>query len=552
MTFRDSRLQFGKIIGVEGNKITVNASKLDCEFNESNILVEVGTFANCGGANGDTICIINKIMIQEIDRKVQNSLGESEFKPIQVNIVEISIIGHLKNGVFERGVERLPTIYCDCFLLSDEQTNTILETNIIEKDAKKYFKVTGEGQSEVYFNIDKLFGRHFAILGTTGSGKSWAVASIVQSVLNCYNHPRILFFDLHNEYPNAFGHGSDSAKEYKEKTNCTQWSDFTLPYWFMDLEEFIGIYHPDAGSSQKAEIKKIIVQLKTKDISDENLKEKISVDTPIFFDIDELINEFEKNRISAGTAVTKSEPWEKLKLKFESINKDTRFNFLRKAKDDKITLEDYFENLLGLTKSSQKYLQILDLSGLPSEVRNVCIGVLARLCFDYVYWDYDPEHLPFALVLEEAHSYIPEEESLEFALCRKRIERIAKEGRKYGLSLIVVSQRPSSISSTVLSQCGTFITLRLTSDLDQNKVKRFLPDTIESQASSLPSLRDGEAFVSGDAIKLPRKVQFRKPIPTPKSNDVKYHKSWTNGIPDSYNLKDIIKNWKLNYKQPKE
>ncbi|MDX2072643.1 MAG: ATP-binding protein [Haliscomenobacter sp.] len=192
------------------------------------------------------------------------------------------------------------------------------------------------------------------------------------------------------------------------------------------------------------------------------------------------------------------------------------------------------------------------LSGLPSEVRNICVGVLARLCFDYVYWDFDPEHLPFALVLEEAHSYIPEEDSVEFALSRKHIERIAKEGRKYGLSLIVVSQRPSNISSTVLSQCGTFITLRLTSDLDQNKVKRFLPDTLESQANTLPSLRDGEAFVTGDAIKLPRKVYFRKPSPTPKSNDVRYHKSWSEGIPSTYDLKEIVSNWKSNQKRSKK
>ncbi len=549
MTFRENDLKFGNIIGVEGNKISVKASKLDCEFKGKNILVEVGTFANCGGANGDTICIINKIEIKEVDKKSQNEAGDFNYRQEQINLVDISIIGHLKNGVFERGVDRLPTIYCDCFLLSDEQTNSILGTNIDKGDSTKYFKVTGDGQSEVYFNIDKLFGRHFAILGTTGSGKSWAVASIVQSVLNCYKHPKVLFFDLHNEYPNAFGHGTDVSDEYKSKTSCTPWNDFILPYWFMDFEEFVGIYYPDAGSSQKPELKKIIIDLKTKHIDDEILKSKISVDTPVFFDIDDLIGIFDTNINTAkGPALEK---WEKFKLKFEGINKDSRFDFLRKAKDSKITLEDYFENLLGLKNEQQKYLQILDLSGLPSEVRNICIGVLSRLCFDYVYWDYDPEHLPFALVLEEAHSYIPEGDSEEFALCRKRIERIAKEGRKYGLSLIVVSQRPSNISSTVLSQCGTFITLRLTSDLDQNKVKRFLPDTIESQASSLPSLRDGEAFVSGDAIKLPRKVQFRKPFPTPKSNDVKYHKSWTEGVPTSYDLKEIIKNWKLSYKQPK-
>ena len=194
-------------------------------------------------------------------------------------------------------------------------------------------------------------------------------------------------------------------------------------------------------------------------------------------------------------------------------------------------------------------MNILDLSGLPSNVRNVCIGVLARLCFDYKYWDLDPETLPMALVLEEAHTYIPEESSTRFSLCKERVERIAKEGRKYGLSLIVVTQRPSNISTTVLSQCGTYITLRLTNDHDQNNVKRLLPDALSGQADILPSLRDGEALVSGDGIKLPRKVLFRKPSPLPKSNDIAYHKSWGKELSEDYTTELAIRGWKVREKQ---
>jgi uncharacterized protein len=370
---------------------------------------------------------------------------------------------------------------------------------------------------------------------------------IIFIYLLSYNHPRILFFDLHNEYPNAFGHGTDKNEEYKNKTNCISWKNFSLPYWFMDLDEFVGIYHPDAGSNQKAEIKKLIIELKKQNIEEE-FKDRVSVDTPIYFDIDELIKTFHRKIAPEKTTKADKEHYETYILKFESINNDTRYAFLKKDKNNQISLEDYFTNLLGLKSDKSKYLNILDLSGLPTEVRNVCVGVLSRLCFDYSYWDLDPENLPFALVLEEAHSYIPDNTDKEFALSRKQIERIAKEGRKYGISLVVISQRPSNISTTVLSQCGTFITLRLTSDLDQNKVKRLLPDTLESQADILPSLRDGEALVTGDAIKLPRKVYFKKPSPMPKSNDIRYHISWTNGIPSNYNLKSIINSWKLREK----
>lgn len=205
-------------------------------------------------------------------------------------------------------------------------------------------------------------------------------------------------------------------------------------------------------------------------------------------------------------------------------------------------MSDYFTNLLGLY-DKDKYLNILDLSGLPSEVRNIIVGILTRLCFDFKYWDLDPENLPLTLVPEEAHNYIPEEESAKFSLCKRRVERVAKEGRKYGISLLVVTQRPSNISTTVLSQCGTFITLRLTNDLDQNKVRRLLPDTLGGQVDALPSLRDGEALVSGDGIKLPRKVRFNSPSPMPKSNDVRYHNSWTVGKPENYTISEIVDFW---------
>ncbi len=237
-----------------------------------------------------------------------------------------------------------------------------------------------------------------------------------------------------------------------------------------------------------------------------------------------------------------------MKLKIDDINKDSRYLFLKRNKQSKKELATYFIDLFGLNENSNKYLNIIDLSGIPSEVRNACIGVLSRLCFDYCYWDLDPENLPLALVLEEAHNYIPEETHSDNILCKRRIEKIAKEGRKYGLSLVVVSQRPSNVSTTVLSQCGTFITLRMTNDIDQSKIKRLLPDMLGDQANVLPSLRDGEALVSGDAIKLPTKVYFNKPNPEPRSNDVRYHVSWTKGTPELYSVEKIINSWKMREK----
>lgn len=523
MSFRIPNHAFGKVRSVDGSSILTKAEVLQTTNPQLN--VEVGAFVNCGGMHGDTICSINRVTIDE------NKANE------EIKLVELSVVGSIDDvGGFSRGVEQLPTISCDVYLLNGEQVNRIMG---VDSGNKKFFKVgtrSIRGAGDVYIDLDKMLGRHTAILGTTGSGKSSTVSTILQSILRDYPYPRVLVFDIHNEYTHAF-----EQEPWTEKVNSIKWEDFSLPYWFFDLEEFISIYYPSAGSTQKMILKTFIEDLKKAQVPEEE-REKISVDSPVYFNINDLIAKI-KDREEQETTASKKDPWNKLLLKINSINEDSRYSFLRKDLNERISLAAYFDKLLGIIETNPTYISILDLSGLPAEVRSVCVGILSRLCFDFRYWDMDPENLPLALVLEEAHSYIPEESSSDYALCLQRIEKVAKEGRKYGLSLIVVTQRPSNVSPTVLSQCGTFIVLRLTSDLDQNKVKRILPDTIGNQSNIFPSLRDREALVTGDAVQLPGKVLFDKPSPWPKSNDVQFHKAWSEGVPHGYDTDEIIKGW---------
>ncbi|APQ77693.1 hypothetical protein CF060_13625 [Clostridium botulinum] len=534
MDLRLKDLCFGKVCSVDGSQIVIKADNLKMVSEKENIHVEVGSFVNCGGFHGDTICIVTRIQIEEVEKR------NGEMK--ENKIVNLSIVGSINDGnKFTRGVDQLPPISCDSYLLKGNQINYLLGVNdSADKEGKKYFNVGRRSMKEggeVYFDLDRLLGRHVAILGTTGSGKSSTVARIAQSILRDYPYPRLIFFDIHNEYPSAF------SGQWEEKANCIEWGKFSLPYWFLDLEEFINIYYPSAGGTQKMYIKELIEELKRENVGNQTIKQRISVDSPIFFDIDKLIRKIEEKRDVAKKA--DQDTLNKIILKLKSINDDTRFKFLRIGKESKQSLIEYFTLLFGLKQDDPKYISVLDLSGLPTEVRAICVGVLARLCFDYSYWDIDPENLPIALILEEAHSYIPEENSAEYSICLERIEKIAKEGRKYGISLIVVSQRPSNLSSTVLSQCGTFITLRLTSDSDQNKIRRLLPDTLGEQANILPSLRDGEALVTGDAMVLPGKVYFEEPNPRPKSNDVRFHKAWTQGVTKEYDIEKIILDWQV-------
>ena len=539
MNKKDLRLpdyRFGRVIEVDGNTITLRAENL---FTQTSPIYycEVGAYVNCGGEHGNTLCIVNKIRIEEVQR-YKSGTNELSYYTEEIKKVTLSIIGSIIDGAFDRGTSRLPTIGCHAYFLNDEQINSIIGNN--NKFSDEYFLVTDDEKEKVYLNLDKIVGRHTAILGTTGSGKSSTVASLIQSILECYKHPRFVFFDLHNEYPAAFGHGGKEVTKLKEKTNCISWGEFNLPYWFLNLEEFLEVFYPSAGASQEVALKEIIQELK---IENSNLsadyKKRISADTPCFFKLEDLIDKLKEK--DEKNSPSKKE-YTKIISRLESIYNDSRYIFLRRTESSKTTLSDYLKLMLGLHEN-QKYLNIYDLSGLPSEVRNVCIGVLSRLFFDFKFWDSDPESLPLAMVLEEAHSYIPENSDKKFSLCRERIERIAKEGRKYGIGLFVVTQRPSNISTTVLSQCGTYITLRLTNDVDQNKVQRLLPDTLAGQTDILPSLRDGEALISGDGIKIPRRVKFKKPDPSPKSNDVRYHISWKQGLPENHDINEVTTRW---------
>lgn len=540
-TLRNSELKFGCIKEVDGNSITVKADYLEREYNGQTLFAEVGAYVNCGGIHGNTICTVTKVQIVEVEKTIKIDNG-FDVVPDERKIVTLSLVGCAIDHKFQRGVKKLPTINCDVYFLTSDQVNNLIGIDLTED--KEHFCVTEhDDDDQTYLNLDKLMGRHTAILGTTGSGKSCTVASIIQSILDSYECPRILFFDIHNEYPAAFGFNKKSpADSYKKRTNTIPWNDFSLPYWFLDLEEFFGVYNLEPGSNQKAILKEHITKLKEEYAEKNKLTDiLISADTPIFFDIDSLIKNLVSSKDSAS-GVAGKKPYESIILKLESIRTDTRYSFLHNNIPLETKISTYFESILGLD-DCEKFLNILDLSGLPAEVRAVVVGVISRLCFDFKYWDLNPEDIPLNLVLEEAHTYIPEDSDAKFNICKERVERIAKEGRKYGIGLTVVTQRPSNVSTTVLSQCGTYIALRLTNDIDQNKIKRLLPDTLAGQVDFLPSLRDGEAFVTGDSINLPRKVQFKVPNPMPNSNDVKYHKSWKIGKPADYSLSALISSW---------
>ena len=400
-----------------------------------------------------------------------------------------------------------------------------------------------------YARVDRLFGRHTAVVGTTGSGKSWTVASLLQNSMEILPHTRLIFLDLHDEYRKAF---PAYFERLNRKVSHILSQNLKLPYWCLNVDElqelFVSKEH--AAPNQVALFRSIIRELRTEqseklDIDDN----QFSVDTPVYFSFDELLTKLDElnTQMVPGATKPKQGPHHgklsNLIMRMEAIQTDPRYGFLfPKERMDNQGLVELFEELLGFTNNTQ--MTVIDLSGLPSEVLSVIVGILCRLAFEYKYWDLDPQHLPLTIILEEAHNYLPNSDLARHRICLERVERVAKEGRKYGVHLIVISQRPSELSETVLSQWANFIAMRLTNPNDQQYVRKLLPDFLAVNVDMLPYLRTGEAVLVGEAVELPTRVRIPKPDPQPKSHDVKYYEGWQTGVPDEYSVERVIARWR--------
>ena len=539
MSVRSNKLCIGHVIAVDGSAITVEASVLKVQLEGgTEAHVTVGSLINCGGDHGDVLCIVTRAWQELVDRIDPDDQLKRVLRDVKK--VELTIVGAITDG-FRRGVDQLPPVGSQAYFVTGAAFDEILDKSLDEATKAKLFAVgqrVATGSGDARLDLDKFFGRHAAVLGTTGSGKSYTVAALAQSVLTSYARPRLVIFDIHNEYSPAF------QGQFKDRSTTISWTDFRLPFWMLTFAEFADVFTGGSlGSNQRALLADQILNVRRSSSANPFEKDdpRISVDTPIPFRWDDLVinlDAYINGLTTKGDKGSLPEMLEKMKAK----HRDPRYDFLFEESENIERVSQFFELLFGLS-NRDSHVTILDLSGLPAEIRSTAIGVLGRLFFDYRYWDTNAEHLPVALVLEEAHSYIPADPDKRYSIAIESIERIAKEGRKYGLSIVVVSQRPANVSATILSQCGTFIALRLTSDVDQTRVLRLLPDTLGDQGSLLSSLRDGEAIVSGDGITLPGRVRFSAPSPLPGSADIRFHRAWQDGPPEGYQVKTIIDRW---------
>ncbi len=571
-----------KIINVSSTSISieiVDPSLFDDQFN-------LGSYIKIPYKNNDTkfvIGIIENYRIKDEDN------GDEETESTQPSFVlEVKLTGTLEiNGsesTFERGGHGIPLPPNNGIaLLSEEELSSIFTTRIKENEQFHFSKLT-TNDLKVPVNGNKFFNKHFAIVGSTGSGKSHTVAKVLQQAVNSknsgytgLNNSHIVIFDIHGEYEQAF-----------PEANVLNATNLTLPYWMLNGDELEQLFL-DTGDrnnyNQSSVLRKVITENKKKHNSD---IDKIHFDSPLKFDIQEVYNclfniqtETVNSKASDRYMIvgecgsykngesTKSEdgvelsPQQRIEKYFESKlqfypsksqsvtsgtyadgtldkfierleNKlqNTRLEFLFGEKSRDISFEETVKQFIGYENSKESNVTIINLGGIPFEVLSITVSLISRILFNFGFFfskllsNGQKAETPLLLLYEEAHIYVPKSDLLKYRSSKLAIERIAKEGRKYGVTLGIVSQRPSEISETIFSQCNNFIAMRLTNPEDQNYVKRLLPDTLGNLTETLPTLQSGEALLIGESITLPSLVKIDRCDPEPKSSDIEYFEIW--------------------------
>jgi len=525
------------------------------------------------------IGVIQKITRTAVEQKLGptdvDGEGAEEVFP-EVNLVRVSLIGTLidlaggKPNVFRRTLETVPEIEANCFSLEGERLTKFMEV---------ISAVTGTGQrlslghytldqnAEAFINGNKLFQRHAVVVGSTGSGKSWTTARLLEQVAALDNANAIVF-DIHGEYGSLVGDGFRHLRVAGpsdiEAGRGLGDGVLHLPYWLLSYEALVSMFvdRSDQNAPNQAMLmSRTVIDAKTaylKAGSHADVLAAFTIDSPVPFQVQAVIGALDNlnTEMVPGASAGKEKQGDfhgklsRLIQRLESKVSDRRLGFLfppGTATLDFAWLDELVSILLAgrdALPDKKGGVKIIDFSEVPSDILPLIIGMVARLAFSVQQWlPIDKRH-PVALFCDEAHLYIPEQVTSSAAENSIAIfERIAKEGRKYGVGLVVISQRPAEVNRTVVSQCNNLIAMRLTNGDDQAVVRRLLPDSLGGFGDLLPVLDTGEALVVGDAILLPTRVRVVPPVNEPRSGTINFWDKWADATSTSP-LAAAVNSWR--------
>jgi hypothetical protein len=540
-----SMQRVGRIVAVTGAHAIVLLDAED-EFhrNDSDKSPEIGTLLKV-----DTAPSIALAMISALSSPMpSHSHSEQELR-----IAEVEFIGELpkdERGVamqFRRGISSYPALGDAVHRANQEELGKAYSCNT--DAAVRIGHIQQDPSIPAMIKIDEMLGKHFAVLGTTGTGKSCSVALILRRILERNPQAHILLLDVHREYTQSF-------QDWAEVITP---DNMNLPFWLLNFDEAVEILIGNQPNRETdIEVLREIIPLaklrymnnQRKDRTGNTLRPggsaldtaNIGVDTPIPYRTSDLLGLLEEY---IGKLDLRGElaPYKRLKARVETISRDPRYAFMFGS----LTVHDTMAQVLSRifrVPVNGKPIAILELSGLPSEIINVVVSVLARLAFDFGVWS--AGRIPITFVCEEAHRYVPFDKTLGFEPTKRAISRIAKEGRKYGVSLCIVTQRPAELDPTILSQCNTIFSLRLTNERDQEILKAGISDAAKSLLEFMTTMGTGEAITFGEGVALPTRIKFDM-LPAearPKSNTASFTENWAKDLPDQSFLHEVVSRWR--------
>ena len=499
-------VEVGRIMNVGSSVAVMQISNSIIRNNQLN-LAQIGTILKVLTSKSIVVTMVSSLKIGENDDE-----GMSDGCIANLNILgEITTNPTTKQTKFFRGVRSFPVIgegvynmsSADLELIFNKENTPCIEVGRLQQDNSIVAKV----------RTDDLLSKHFAIIGSTGSGKSCTVALVLQAILKENGMAHVVLFDPHNEYSKSFGNMAEVINS----------DSLDIPLWMFDFVETVELLASDIQDHAREEEEvlhdiilkakrlfdrskqsgEVTTQTKMDDIEAELQRAThITLDSPVPYRIRDVLKLID---MSMGKLENNSNlgPYKRLKRRIQSLMTDPRYQFIFRNQTVPLPIETLVGRIFRIPVNN-KPISILDFSGIPSEALNVVVSVVSRMAFELATWS--ERKIPVLLVCEEAHRYIPSDPSLGFHSTRKIIARIAKEGRKYGVSLGIISQRPSELEASTLSQCSTIFSMRLSNEVDQNFVRAAVPDGAAELLSFLPSLGTAETMVFGESVNLPMRV----------------------------------------------
>lgn len=550
--FKDNSLFLGTVREVDTRKVSIYV-KTDSDLRKAKV--------------GQLICLevasaVDTWLIGLIDRVIKSvtisaDIGldtddENELEGNNeevINTVRLTLVGSTRwNAInristFSRSLIQLPDIEAKCYVLQEKQLESFMNLLMASGDSEQSLalgKYTIDDSAIAYLDGNKFFQRHAAILGSTGSGKSWTVASLLERTAKLPTS-NLIVFDLHGEY-RELSYARQLRIPGPEELGNSSDEFLYLPYWLLNADEMQAMFidgsefsaHNQVMAFQDAVIeeKKAVLRKLGKD----DILNAFTLDSPIPFSIDNVIkklHDLNEEMIQGARGLKQGNffgQFSRLLTRIRSKLSDKRYGFLFNAPDTEHqynSMANMIQKLMDY-KSDKAQIKVINFSEVPSDILPVIVGLVARIIYQIQFWTDHDKRRPLAMVCDEAHLYLPKKAGRNPVEQRaiESFEKIAKEGRKYGVALLIVSQRPSDVSSTVLSQCNNVIALRLTNGDDQSTVKKLMPESLESLLEVLPVMDIGEALVVGDSVLLPSRIKITPPDEKPLSATIDFWSEW--------------------------